>query len=68
MGTIYHVAIYRFTNKTANVTYLEIGFPSMNRGQGSSPTDFRQSSPCLGTAATAPWIVRAGPHEVDYNA
>ena len=44
----HYVAILGSTNKTANVTYLEIGFPSMNRGQGSSSTDSRQSSlPCL---------------------
>ena len=32
----HYVAILGSTNKTANVTYLEIGFPSMNRGKGSS--------------------------------
>ena len=62
MNAPYHyVAIYRLYNQNRKVTYLEIGFPSMNRGKGSSSTDFRQSIPCLGTAATAPWIVRAGP-------
>ena len=47
MNAPYHyVAILGSTIKTANVT-LEVGFPSVNRGKGSSSTDSRLSSPSL---------------------
>ena len=68
MGTIYHVAILGSTNKTANVTYLEIGFPSVNRGQGSSSTDSRLSSPSLRQARRQALERQGRSTDVDYYA
>ena len=44
---------------------LEVGFPSVNQGKGSSLPLRDALARVLGIAATAPWIVRAGPHGVD---
>ena len=66
MGTIYHVTNTRLYNQNRNYHVLEVGFPSVNRGQGSS-SPFRDNLAyhVSGTVATAPWIVRAGPLDVD---
>ena len=68
MGTIYHVSILGSTIKTANVTYWEIGFPSMNRGQGSSSTDSRLSSPSLRQARRQALDRQGRSTDVDYYA
>ena len=44
---------------------LEVGFPSVNQGKGSSLPLRDCLSRVLGTVATAPKSIRAGPHEVD---
>ena len=50
------------------MSYLEIGFPSWTKAK-DSPYRIRDAlARVLGTTATVPWIVRTGPHEVDYYA
>ena len=46
-GTIYHVANTRLYNQNRKCHVLEVGFPSVNRGKGSSSPNSRRSSPCL---------------------
>ena len=70
MNAPYHyVAIYRLYNQNRKVTYLEIGFPFVNRGQGSSSTDSRQSSlPCLRNSRNCPLDRQGRSTDVDYYA
>ena len=67
MGTIYHVANTRLYNQNRKYHVLEVGFPSVNQGKGSSLPLRDALARVSGTAATAPWIVRDGPSKCNVD-